>query len=57
MGTTKPEGRITRLGFLEGSSAALASAGLIGNAYAGMSALSSESTADNTPDLEDDERD
>ena len=46
MGTTNPEGRITRRGFLEGSSAALASAGLIGNAYAGKSALSSESTAD-----------
>jgi predicted TIM-barrel fold metal-dependent hydrolase len=46
MGTTNAEGRITRRGFLECSSAALASAGLIGNAYAGESALSSESTAD-----------
>jgi gamma-resorcylate decarboxylase len=46
MGRKNPEGRITRRGFLERSSAALASAGLIGNAYAARSALSSESTVD-----------
>jgi gamma-resorcylate decarboxylase len=43
---TNPEGRITRRGFLERSSAALASAGLIGNAYAAKSVLNSESTMD-----------
>ena len=31
MGTTNPQGRITRRGFLGRSSAVLASAGLIGN--------------------------
>jgi gamma-resorcylate decarboxylase len=46
MGTTNPEGRITRRGFLGRSSAALAGAGLIGNANAPISALSSESTVD-----------
>jgi len=46
MVTTNPEGRLTRGGFLEGSSAALASAGLIGNLYAANSALSSESMVD-----------
>ena len=52
MGTTNPDGRITRRGFIEGSSAALANAGLIGNAYAGTSALSSESTAESVkPDV------
>jgi hypothetical protein len=34
MGATNPEGRITRRGFLEYGSAALASAGLVGNGYA-----------------------
>jgi predicted TIM-barrel fold metal-dependent hydrolase len=48
MGTTNPEGRITRRGFLGRSSAALAGAGLIGNANAAKSALSSESTLDST---------
>lgn len=43
MGATSPDGRITRRGFLERSSVALASAGLIGNAYAAKSVLSSES--------------
>jgi len=47
METTKLEGRITRRGFLERGSA-LATAGLIGNAYATNSVLSSESTADGT---------
>jgi len=46
MGATNPDGRITRRGFLERSSAALASAGLVGNAYAAKSAFSSESTVD-----------
>ena len=46
MGKTNPEGSITRRGFLERSLAALASAGLIGNAYAAKSAVSSESTVD-----------
>jgi 2,3-dihydroxybenzoate decarboxylase len=46
MVTTNPEGRVTRGGFLERSSAALASAGLIGSVYAAKSALSSESMVD-----------
>jgi len=46
MVTTNPEGRITRGGLLERSSAALANAGLIGNVYAAKSALSSESMVD-----------
>jgi len=46
MVTTKPEGRITRRGFLERSSAGFASAGLIGNVYAAKSALGSESVAE-----------
>ena len=47
METTKLPGRITRRGFLDRSSA-LAAAGLIGNAYATNSVLSSERTADST---------
>ena len=47
MGATNPEGRITRRGFLECGSAALTSVGLIGNAYAAMALLSSESILDN----------
>jgi len=46
MVTTNPEGRTTRGGFLERSSAALASAGLTGSVYAAKSALSSESMVD-----------
>ena len=45
MATIDPEGRMTRRGFLELSSAALASAGLIGNANAGTPPPSAESTA------------
>ena len=44
-GTTNPEGRITRRAFLEHSSAALVSAGLIGNATA-SSALRPGATVD-----------
>jgi gamma-resorcylate decarboxylase len=44
MAATNPRGLITRRGFLECGSAALAGAGLIGNSYASKSALSSEST-------------
>jgi len=40
---TNPRGLITRRGFLECGSAALAAAGLSGNSYASKSALSSES--------------
>src|SRR5215469_3132865 len=46
MRTTNPECRITRRGFLERSSAALAGAALIGNAYTAKSVLSSENTVD-----------
>jgi predicted TIM-barrel fold metal-dependent hydrolase len=46
MGTTNQEGRITRRGFLELSSAALASAGLIGNTNAAKSALNPKTTTD-----------
>jgi hypothetical protein len=46
MPTMNPEGSITRRGFLGLSSAALASAGLIGNANAAKSAPSLDSTAD-----------
>jgi hypothetical protein len=46
MGKTDPEGRITRRGFLERGSAALASAGLIRNAYTAKAAPSSEGTGD-----------
>ena len=46
MGMANPEGRITRRGFLEWGSAALTSVGLIGNAYAAESLLSSESGPD-----------
>src|SRR5215470_8135375 len=46
MATINPEDRITRRGFLELSSAALASAGLIGNANAGKSPHSAESTVE-----------
>lgn len=46
MATIAPEGRITRRGFLGLSSAALASAGLIGNATAGKSPSSPESGMD-----------
>ena len=46
MRATSPDRRITRRGFLERSSAALATAGLIGNAYAANSVLTSEGTAD-----------
>ena len=42
METTNPEGGITRRGFLGRSSAALASAGLIRNAFAAKSVLISE---------------
>jgi gamma-resorcylate decarboxylase len=42
MVTTNPKVGITRRGFLERSSAALASSGLIGNVYAAESALTSE---------------
>ena len=45
MRAASPDGRITRRGFLERSSAALAGAGLIGNAYAANSVLTSETTA------------
>ena len=44
MGTTNPDRGITRRGFLERSSAALASAGLMGNAHAAGSVLRSEGT-------------
>jgi 2,3-dihydroxybenzoate decarboxylase len=44
MATKSPEGRLTRRGFLERSSLALASAALIGNANAAKSASSPEST-------------
>ncbi len=43
---TNPEGRITRRGFLKCGSAALASVGLIGNAHAAESLLSSKSVLD-----------
>jgi len=46
MPTMNPEGRITRRGFLGLSSAALASAGLMGNASAAKSAPSLDSTVD-----------
>src|SRR3984893_10090936 len=46
MGTTNPEGRITRRGFLERSSAALARQGLVWIAYAAKIGLSSESMVD-----------
>jgi len=46
MGTTNPQSRITRRGFFERSSAALAGAGLIGNAYTAKFVASSESTVD-----------
>jgi 2,3-dihydroxybenzoate decarboxylase len=52
MRTTNPVGRITRRGFLECSSAALASAGLVGNGYAG-SVLRREGVLDTVkPNLE-----
>jgi hypothetical protein len=44
MAATNQRGLITRRGFLECGSAALAGAGLIGNSYASKSTLSSEST-------------
>jgi hypothetical protein len=46
MGATSPEGHTTRRGFLERGSAALVSAGLIGNAFAAESVLSPESVLD-----------
>ena len=46
MEKTDSEGRITRRGFLEHGSGALAIAGLIGNASAAKSVFSSESTVD-----------
>src|SRR5215831_18149803 len=46
MVTTNPEGGITRRGFLERSSATLASVRLIGNVYAAESLLSSERMVD-----------
>src|SRR5215469_3756392 len=46
MATINLEGRITRRGFLELSSAALANAGLIRNANAGKSPPSAESVAE-----------
>ena len=53
METINLEGRITRRGFLELSSAALASAGLIGNANAAKSHLSANSAAESAkPDAE-----
>ena len=48
MGKTDAQGRITRRGFLERSSAALASAGLIGNASAANSVFSSDGTVEST---------
>jgi predicted TIM-barrel fold metal-dependent hydrolase len=52
MRTTNPVGRVTRRGFLECSSAALASAGLVGNGYAG-SVLRREGVLDTVkPNLE-----
>ena len=46
METPNPKGSITRRGFLERSSAAVASSGLFGNVHLAKSALSSESTMD-----------
>ena len=46
MGKTDPEGRITRRGFIERTSAALASAGVIGNASAANSVFRSDRTTD-----------
>ena len=46
MVATSSEGRITRRGFLGGSSAALAGIGLIGNAFAAESPFSSENVLD-----------
>jgi hypothetical protein len=48
MGVTNPAGAITRRGFLEGGSAALASVGLVGNAYAAESVLNPNSVLDST---------
>jgi len=48
MATTNPEARITRRGFLGLSSAALASAGLIGNAQAAKSTPSPQRTSDSS---------
>jgi 2,3-dihydroxybenzoate decarboxylase len=48
MGVTNPAGAITRRGFLEGGSAALASVGLVGNAYAAESALNPNNVLDST---------
>lgn len=47
MGKTDSEGRITRRGFLERGSGALAIAGLIGNPSAAKSVFTSESAVDN----------
>jgi gamma-resorcylate decarboxylase len=47
MAVTDSQGRITRRDFLERSSAALPSAGLIGHEYAAKNALSSENTVNN----------
>lgn len=51
MGTTNAESRITRRGFLERGSAALASAALLGNANAAKHAPSSETTVNSVPPL------
>jgi 2,3-dihydroxybenzoate decarboxylase len=48
MGVTNPAGVITRRGFLERGSAALASVGLVGNAYAAESVLNPTSVPDRT---------
>jgi predicted TIM-barrel fold metal-dependent hydrolase len=48
MGVTNPAAAITRRGFLERGSAALASVGLVGNAYAAESALNHNSVLDST---------
>ena len=48
MGVTNPVGVITRRGFLERGSAALASVGLVGNAYAAESVLNPNGVLDST---------
>jgi len=53
MGVTNPAAAITRRGFLERGSAALASVGLVGNAYAAESALNHNSVLDSTKSTSD----
>ena len=48
MGVKNPAGAITRRGFLEGGSAALASVGLVGNVHAAESVLNPNSVLDTT---------